>query len=233
MTIFLSEFIATTMLVFLGNSVVANVVLNKTKGHNSGWLVITLGWAMAVYIAVIIGHASGAHINPAVSIAMAIKGNISIANLPMYILAQCLGAAFGSTLVWVMHKPHFNATTDAQAKLAVFCTSPAIANTFYNLLSEILGTFALVFTLLFFENPAQPLGSINALPVALVVLGIGLCLGGTTGYAINPARDFMPRLMHFLLPIKNKSHSNWGYSWIPIVGPIIGGILAVLIFSLL
>ena len=233
MTNFLSEFIGTTILILLGNGVVANVVLNKTKGNNSGWLVITLGWAMALYVAVLVSSASGAHLNPAVSIAMVLHNKLAIAALPIYILAQCLGAALGATLVWLLHKDHFDATTDADAKLAVFSTGPAIPNTISNFCSEVIGTFILVYTILYFKDAQFAIGPLSALPVALVLLAIGLCLGGTTGYCLNPARDFMPRLMHFLLPIKNKRNSNWSYSWIPVLGPIVGGILAVLLFKIM
>jgi glycerol uptake facilitator protein len=231
MSIFLSECIGTFILLLLGNGVVANVVLNKTKGQNSGWIVITFGWAMAVYIAVIVAQPSGAHLNPAVSIALAYKGALAMHLLPQYILAQCIGAALGAFMVWVLHKPHYEQTADADLKMATFCTSPAINNLTANLLTEIAATFVLVYTILYLKPTTAPIGSLDSLPVALVVLGVGLCLGGTTGYALNPARDFMPRLIHALLPIKNKANNNWAYSWVPIVGPIVGALLAAVVHN--
>ena len=232
MTAFISEFIGTGILILLGNGVVANVVLSKTYGNNSGWIVITLGWAMAVFVAVYSSAASGAHINPAITISLAFKtGDWS--KVPVYIGGQMLGAMLGSTLVWAHYRKHYDATEDADARMATFCTAPAIKNTFQNLLSEIIGTFVLVLGVLFISKPHDTLGALDALPVALLVLGIGLSLGGSTGYAINPARDLGPRIMHFILPMKGKRDSNWSYSWIPIAGPIIGGILAVLLFNLI
>jgi glycerol uptake facilitator protein len=227
MTPFLGEFIGTAILIILGDGVVANVVLNKTKGQNSGWIVITFGWAIAVFVAVyMVAAASGAHINPAVTIALAIMEKFSWADVPLYVAAQLLGAATGSFLVWVSYKKHFDETTDADLKLAVFCTGPAIRNTASNLFSEILGTFILILSVLFITAPTAGIGSLDALPVALLVLGIGLSLGGLTGYAINPARDLGPRIMHAILPIKGKRDSDWGYAWIPVVGPLIGASLA-------
>ena len=241
MTPFISEIIGTAILILLGGGVVANVVLNKTIGNNSGWMVITTGWALAVYVAVVItGPYSGAHINPAVSISLAVAGKFPWSEVPMYILGQMIGAMIGSTGVWVFYKNHFDATEDADSKKAVFCTSPAIRNTFSNLLSEIVGTFVLLFTIFYFTNASindtqtiVGLGSLGALPVAFLVWSIGLSLGGTTGYAINPARDLGPRIIHALLPIKNKASSDWSYAWIPVVGPIIGGSLAALLMMVL
>ena len=233
MTPFMSEFVGTGTMILLGNGVVANVLLNKTYGHNSGWIVITFGWAIAVFVAVFIsGAASGAHLNPAITISLAFKtGDWS--QVPVYIGGQMLGAMMGSTLVWVHYRKHYDATEDADARMATFCTAPAIKNTFQNLLSEIIGTFVLVLGVLFISKPTDTLGALDALPVALLVLSIGLSLGGSTGYAINPARDLGPRIIHAILPMKGKRDSNWSYSWIPIVGPISGGILAVLLFNLI
>ena len=231
---FLFEMIGTSFLILLGDGVVANVVLNRTKGNNSGWIVITFGWGIAVFVGVYISAAhSGAHLNPAVTIAMAIADKFEWAKVPIYIGGQFAGAMIGAFLVWVSYKKHFDETTDGEAKLAVFCNSPSIPNTFFNLVTEIIGTFALVFGIFFITGADMKLGSLDALPVALLVLGIGLSLGGPTGYAINPARDLGPRIMHALLPIKNKRDSNWRYSWIPVIGPLIGGILAAFLFRIL
>ena len=224
---FLFEFVGTAFLILLGDGVVANVVLNKTKGNNGGWIVITLGWAIAVFVGVYISAAqSGAHLNPAVSIALAAAGKFDWANVPLYIACQFAGAMAGALLVWVAYKKHFDETTDADAKLAVFCNAPAIRNTVFNLATEFIGTFALVFGIFFITGADVKLGSLDALPVALLILGIGLSLGGPTGYAINPARDLGPRIMHFILPIKDKRDSDWEYSWIPVVAPIAGGLAA-------
>ncbi len=233
MTPFISEFVGTSILLLLGNGVVANVVLSKTKGNGSGWIVITLGWAMAVFVGVYAsGAASGAHLNPAITIGLAMKsGNWS--NVPLYIAAQTLGAMFGSFLVWISYKQHFDETENKDLKLAVFCTTPAIKNPFYNFLSEMIGTFVLMLGVLFLSSPVSKLGSLDALPVALLVLAIGLSLGGSTGYAINPARDFGSRLAHFILPIKNKRDSDWSYSWIPVLAPITGAVMAVLVYKLI
>lgn len=234
MSPFLGELIGTAILLLLGDGVVANVVLKKTKGHGSGWIVITFGWGMAVFTGVVIASAaSGAHLNPAVSIALAVAGKFEWNLVPSYIAAQMLGASLGAALVWLQYKAHFEATDDADAKLAVFCTGPAIRSAGLNLVSEIIGTFVLVFAVLHFSSPSEGLGSIDALPVALVVLVIGLSLGGTTGYAINPARDLAPRIMHALLPIPGKRDSDWGYAWVPVVGPIVGGMVAAVVFGML
>ena len=231
---FLFEMIGTAFLILLGDGVVANVVLNKTKGNNSGWIVITIGWGMAVFVGVYVSAAhSGAHLNPAVTLALAAIGKFDWANVPLYIAAQFAGAMIGSFLVWVAYKKHFDETPDGDAKLAVFCNSPAIKNTPFNLATEIIGTFALVLGVLFITGGDVKLGSLDALPVAFLVLAIGLSLGGPTGYAINPARDLGPRIMHFILPIKNKRNSDWGYSWIPVIGPVIGGLLAAFLFKML
>ncbi len=231
---FIFELIGTAFLVLLGDGVVANVLLNKTKGNNAGWLVITFGWAIAVFVGVYISAPqSGAHLNPAVTIGLAVAEKFDWALVPTYIAGQFAGAMIGALLVWITYKQHFDETADANTKLAVFCNSPAIPNITFNLITEMIGTFALVFAIFFITGADVKLGALDALPVALLVLGIGLSLGGPTGYAINPARDLGPRIMHFILPIKGKGSSGWGYSWIPVVGPLIGGILAALLFKML
>jgi glycerol uptake facilitator protein len=234
MSIFLSEMAGTAMLVLLGCGVVANVVLNQTKGNNSGWIVIAFGWGVAVFVGVFVAaKGSGAHLNPAVTLAFAWLHKIEWSQAPVYIAGQFLGAMIGATLAWLSYYKHFGATDNAAAKLGVFCNSPAIPNTTANLATEIIGTFALVFAVLYMAAPAASLGALDALPAGLVVLGIGLSLGGPTGYAINPARDMGPRIMHALLPIPNKGNSGWSYSWIPVVGPVVGGLLAAIVFDML
>jgi glycerol uptake facilitator protein len=233
MTPFLSEFIGTSIVILLGNGVVANVVLAKTKGNGGGWIVITFGWAMAVFVGVYVtAAASGAHLNPAITIGLALKtGNWAI--VPMYIAAQILGAMFGSLLVWLSYRLHYEATEDKDLIKATFCTAPAIRSKFNNFISEFIGSFLLMLGVLFISKADMKLGALDALPVALLVLAIGLSLGGSTGYAINPARDLGPRIMHFILPIKNKRSSDWGYSWIPVLAPITGALLAVWVSSFL
>ncbi|MFT3679970.1 MAG: MIP/aquaporin family protein [Ferruginibacter sp.] len=233
MSPFISEFVGTSILLLLGNGVVANVVLSKTKGNGGGWIVITFGWAMAVFVGVYASAAgSGAHLNPAVTIGLALKSG-DWSNVPLYIIAQLLGAMFGSLLVWLSYRQHFDATDNMDLKLAVFCTAPAIRSTFNNFISELIGTFLLMMGVLFLSSPETKLGSLDALPVSFLVLAIGLSLGGSTGYAINPARDLGPRLLHFILPIKNKRDSDWSYSWIPVIAPVCGAILAVVLFKIL
>lgn len=235
MSPFLGEFIGTMLLIIMGDGVVANVVLNKTKGNNSGWIVITFGWAMAVFLGVYASNKLGGsgHLNPAVTVAMAAFNDFDSSLLPTYIAAQLTGAIAGAIIVWLAYKQHFDETPDGDATLAVFCTGPAIRSTFHNLITEIIGTFILVFGAMAMSKPASALGTLDALPVGLLVLGIGLSLGGPTGYAINPARDLGPRIAHFILPIKNKRNSDWGYSWIPVIGPIIGALIAVYLFNLI
>jgi glycerol uptake facilitator protein len=230
---FIGEFIGTMLLIILGDGVVANVVLNKTKGNNSGWIVITFGWAIAVFLGVNSSLALGGsgHLNPAVTIAMTVFGDFDSANLLTYIVAQFAGAITGAIVVWISYKQHFDETTDANSQLAVFCNAPAIRNTGYNLITEAVGTFVLVLGASLFSKHAATSGALDALPVALLILGIGLSLGGPTGYAINPARDLGPRIAHFILPIKNKRDSDWGYSLIPVVGPIIGALIAAYVFK--
>jgi glycerol uptake facilitator protein len=235
MTAFWSEFVGTALMILFGGGVVANVVLEKSKGQQGGWIVITLGWAMAVFLGVYSSvHLGGqGHLNPAVSMALAHMGKLDLSLLPVYVAAQFAGSFTGAIMVWIVYQKHFDATTNADLKMAIFCTAPAIENKTNNLLTEIIGTFVLVFGALCLSPAAATLGSLDALPVSLLVLGIGLSLGGPTGYAINPARDLAPRIAHFLLPIPGKRDSGWGYSWIPIIGPIIGAHLAALIYVLL
>jgi glycerol uptake facilitator protein len=234
MSIFLSEFLGTAILIAFGNGVVANVVLNKTKGHNSGWIVIAFGWAIAVFIGVYVSAKySGAHLNPAVTIALLYLKKISWDVVPQYLAGQLLGAMAGSVIVWLTYLQHFKATENAAGILAVFSTSPAIKSAKYNFLTEFLGTFVFVLAILFIVAPSNSLGSLDALPVALLVLGIGLSFGGPTGYAINPVRDLGPRIVHQLLPITHKGSSEWRYASVPIVGPLAGGLLAAFIFSLI
>ncbi|MFD2871443.1 MIP/aquaporin family protein [Mucilaginibacter ximonensis] len=234
MSEFTAELIGTMFLILLGNGVVANVVLTGTKGHNSGWMVITTGWALGVFAGVVIaGPYSGAHLNPAVTIALAIAGQFAWAKVPMYIAAQFIGAMLGAFLVFLMYRDHFFTTKDQGTKAAVFCTSPAITNPLSNIISEVIGTFVLLFVIFYFtkadmgpDKTPIGLGSLGALPVSLLVWAIGLSLGGTTGYAINPARDLGPRIMHAILPIPEKGSSGWRYAWVPVVGPIIGSAVA-------
>ena len=228
MTPFIAEIIGTFFLILLGGGVVANVVLNKTKSNDPGWMVITTAWGLAVYVGVAVAAPySGAHLNPAVSLGLAVAEKFDWASVPIYILGQFIGAMLG-------------ALEDKDAKRAIFCTAPAIRNPINNLFSEVVGTFTLVFVVLYFTDATITdtetvigLGSLGALPVAFLVWVIGLSLGGTTGYAINPARDLGPRIMHAIMPIKGKGGSDWGYAWIPVVGPVIGAILAALLMLLL
>ncbi len=234
MTAFLGEIIGTALLIVFGDGVVANVLLNKSKGHGGGWIVITMGWGMAVFIAVYcVAGFSGAHINPAVTIGLAVAGKFNWSDVPIYILGQFIGAMLGAFLVWVTYRQHFNETKEQNLQLAVFCNAPAIRSPFNNLITEIIGTFILLFGVLMIIPASNSLGSLDALPVALLVLGIGLSLGGPTGYAINPARDLGPRIMHAILPIKGKGGSDWSYSWVPVVGPVIGAVLAAYCFLLI
>lgn len=232
MSPFVSEFVGTALLITFGNGVVANVVLDKTKGQQSGWIVITFGWAMAVFIAVYVAaQGSGAHLNPAVSLALALVGKLEWSQVPVYVTAQITGAMIGQIIVWLSYRDHYNVTNNKELLLATFCTSPAIPNKINNFVSEVIGTFILIIGVLFLVSPSESLGSLDALPVALLVLGIGLSLGGTTGYAINPARDLGPRIVHQLLPLTHKGSSEWHYSWVPIAGPLTGSILATLVFQ--
>lgn len=235
---YLAEFIGTAILILFGDGVVANVLLSKSKGQGGGWIVITFGWGMAVTMAVYaVGTISGAHLNPAVTIGLAAIGKFPAAKVTGYIIAQIAGAMFGGTLVWLAYCPHWKETPDSSAKLVVFCTMPAIRTTWANLLCEIIGTATLVFGVLAIPSSANLSGpgwatGFGPLIVGLLVFAIGLSLGGPTGYAINPARDFGPRLIHAILPIAGKGNSGWGYSWIPIVGPIFGGVLGAWAYRL-
>lgn len=235
MNAFFAEFFGTAIILVFGGGVVANVLLDKTKGNNSGWIVITFGWAVGVFTGVLIAAPySGAHLNPAVTLALVLAKKFSVNLMPMYISAQLLGAMFGALLVWLAYKKHFDATENADNKLAVFVTGPNIRSYWYNIMTEAIGTFVLAFAVLYMAKPEVGLGALNALPVALVVLGLGCSIGGPTGYAINPARDLGPRIIHFLLPIPGKRDSDWKYCWVPILGPFLGAALAAgmyLIFS--
>lgn len=227
------EFLGTVLLVLLGNGVVAGVVLPKTKNHASGWIVIATGWGIAVAVAAFIsGKIAPAHLNPAVSLAFAMKGTIAWPTAIVYSLAQMLGAMLGSVLVFLQFRPHYVAADNPADILGTFATGPAIRDNSSNLLSEIFGTVVLVLGILAFGLYDMPAG-LGTLCVGLLVIGIGLSLGGTTGYAINPARDLGPRLIHAILPIKNKGDSDWSYAWIPVVGPMIGAALAVLLFQIM
>lgn len=232
---FVAELIGTAILILLGSGVVANVLLPQTKGHAGGLISITTAWALAVFMGVVVaGPYSGAHLNPAVTIGLGLAGKFEWALAPGYIIAQLLGAMVGSFLAWLMYREHFDLEENPGLKKAPFCTDPAIRNFSTSLTSEIIGTFVLIFVILYISGGkledvnSTPigLGSVGALPVAFLVWVIGLSLGGTTGYAINPARDLGPRIMHSILPIKGKGSSDWSYSWVPIVGPIVGCALA-------
>ncbi len=242
-----AEAVGTMILVLLGDGAVANVVLKRTKSENSGWIVITIGWAIAVAIAVYsVGRISGAHINPAVTIGLAMIGSFPWTDVPGYVLAQMVGAVLGAVLVWLMFLPHWRVTENSATKLAVFSTSPAIRNPSANLICEVIGTAVLLFGILAIAANAQTLArpgdvdlslvfsrGLQPLLVGMLVLGIGVSLGGTTGYAINPARDLGPRIAHALLPIAGKGTSDWGYAWIPVVGPIVGGMLGAGMYVLI
>jgi glycerol uptake facilitator protein len=241
---FTAEFLGTMLLILLGNGVVANVLLKDTKGNNAGWLVIAWAWGLAVFVGVVVaGPVSGAHLNPAVTLALATAGKFAWGEVGTFIFAQLLGAMAGAGLVWLSYRDHFLATDDVEAKLAVFCTGPAIRNYASNFISEAIATFVLVVVILFLSDPnfsaaglpnaKLGLGSLGALPVALLVVVIGLSLGGTTGYAINPARDFAPRLMHTILPLGKKRDSDWAYAWVPIVAPIVGAVVAAGLYGIL
>jgi glycerol uptake facilitator protein len=234
LSIFGAEVIGTALLILLGNGVVACVLLNLSKGQNSGWIVITFGWGMAVMVGVFaVGQYSGAHLNPAVTVGFAIAGNIEWSDVPEYFAGEFVGAFIGATLVWLAYLDHWKETEDPGLKLACFSTAPAIRNTVSNVITEIFGTFVLVFGVLaFFANEATAATGLGGLIVGLLVLSIGLSLGGPTGYAINPARDLGPRIMHAILPIAGKGSSDWGYAWIPVVAPLIGGALGAGAFEL-
>ncbi len=236
MTAYLFEFIGTALLILLGNGIVANAVLKGTKGSNAGWISITVGWGVAVFVGVFVAaDVSGAHLNPAVTLGFATAGKFAWGLVPGYIIAQFLGAMTGTTLVWLTYKKHYDVTEDQDAIISSFANIPAIRSPFWNFLTEAIATFAFVLAIFYIAGGAisdEPisLGSLDALPVALLVLGIGISLGGPTGYAINPARDLGPRIVHSLLPIKGKGSNHWYYAWIPVFGPIAGGVLAALVY---
>lgn len=234
MSPFIAELIGTAVLITLGLSVVANVVLDKTKGQNAGLIVVGFAWAIAVFVGVFISaDISGAHLNPAVTIGLAVAGKFEWSLVPGYILAQFLGAFAGAILTWLTYKDHFDASKDPASILGVFSTGPAIRNPAQNLMTETIASFIFMLAVLFIQNGEVKLGSIDALPVALLVLGIGLSMGGPTGYAINPARDLGPRIIHALLPIPHKGASDWKYAVIPVLGPILGAVLAAFLYMAL
>jgi glycerol uptake facilitator protein len=230
--LFVSELVGTSLLLLLGTGVVANVALTKNKGFNGGFLMVNFGWGLAVFAGVIVSQYSGAQLNPAVSIALLVKGTLSIGDFFLAILAQLLGAIIGAVLTWLAYRKHFDEEPDPAAKLGVFSTGPAIRSYAWNLVTEIIATFVLVFVILGFSDKhfgdVVKLGPLSAIAVALLVVGIGASLGGPTGYAINPARDLGPRIAHAILPIRGKGSSDWSYAWVPVVGPLIGGVLAAL-----
>lgn len=241
MTDFIAEIVGTFILIALGCGVNANVSLKNAYGQGSGWIVITLGWGLAVFCGVTVaGPYSGAHINPAVTVGLAVAGAFDWADVPSFILAQMIGAMLGAFIVWLNFKDHFDQEENAGTKLGTFSTGPAIKNTPINFICEVTGTFILMFVILYITGPEMTasgmedvkigLGSIGAIPVAFLVMAIGMSFGGTTGYAINPARDLGPRIVHALVPIKGKGDSNWGYAWLPVIAPIAGGSLAALIY---
>lgn len=241
MTPFTAELVGTFFLILLGNGVVANVILTGTKGNSSGWIVITTGWALAVFVGVVIaGPYSGAHLNPAVTLGLAIAGKFSWSQVIPFIVAQFIGAMLGALFVWLIYGKHFNITKDPQLQLLSFSTAPAIRNARSNFISEAIGTFVLIFVIFYFTNAEigkekTPigLGSVGAIPVAFLIWAIGLSLGGTTGYAINPARDLGPRIMHAILPIRGKGSSDWKYSWVPVIAPLAGAALAAALYLVL
>lgn len=233
MSPYLAEFIGTMILIVLGDGVVAGVLLKQSKSENAGWMVIVIAWGLAVTFAIYaVGGYSGAHINPAVTLALALNGNFPWADVPAYWLAQLLGAFAGATIVWLHYLPHWKATENKEAKLAVFCTVPAIRSTLPNFVSEFIGTMVLILGLLFIGANRFADG-LNPLVVGALISAIGFSLGGTTGFAINPARDLGPRLAHFILPIAGKGSSDWPYSWIPVIGPLAGSIAGALLYQLL
>jgi glycerol uptake facilitator protein len=233
MSPFLAEYLGTLLLILLGDGVVAAVLLKKSKAENAGWFVICSGWALAVTFGIYLaGKYSGAHLNPAVTLSLAVIGKFEWVKVPSYLLAQLLGAFSGAVLVWLHYLPHWKLTEDPEAKLAVFCTGPAIRNTFSNLFSEFLATFIFIFGVLIIGENKYAEG-LNPIVLGLLIVSIGHSLGGTTGWAINPVRDFGPRLAHFLLPIAGKGSSDWAYSWIPVVGPLLGGMAAALLHQAL
>ena len=244
--VFLSELVGTALLVLLGCGVVANVALAKNKGLNGGFLMVNFGWGLAVFAGVIVAYASGAHLNPAVTLGLVANGAtefgnpafgtgvpVDVVSVLTYIGAQLLGAFLGAVVAWLAYKQHFDAEPEPANKLGVFSTGPAIRSYGWNLVTEIIGTFVLVFVVIGFgrQGDASGLAALGALPVALLVVGIGASLGGPTGYAINPARDLGPRIVHALLPLPNKGGSDWSYAWVPVVGPLIGAAIAAGLYN--
>lgn len=228
------EFMGTALLILLGNGVVANVLLPESKGAGGGWIVIVFGWAMGVFLGVFVSSAvSGGHLNPAVTLSLAYLGKFSWDLVPGYLAAQLGGAFTGAVLTWLIYKKHFDAATDQDAIRGIFCTGPAIRSLGWNFVTEALATFAFMLGVLYLATAKDDMGSLQALPVALLVLGMGLSLGGPTGYAINPARDLGPRIAHFLLPIPGKGHSDWAYAWVPLLGPVAGGAAATAVYHYL
>jgi glycerol uptake facilitator protein len=237
-TVFVSEVLGTAMLLLLGCGVVANVLLGKSKGRDGGWLLINFGWGLGVFAGVYVAYKSGAHLNPAVTFGLLANGadtyatgvDVTLGSTLVYLAGEFVGAFIGAVLAWAAYKDHFDDDDAApEAKLAVFSTGPAIRNYAWNVVTEVIGTFVLVFVILCFgQTPTQ----IGPLAVALLVVGIGISLGGPTGYAINPARDLSPRIAHALLPFKGKGDSDWAYAWVPVVGPIIGGVLAGIVANI-
>jgi len=236
-----AEYLGTCILILMGTGVCANSSLKDSFAKGSDWVLISFGWGLGVFIGVIVaGPSSGAHLNPAVTIGLAVAGKFAWADAPLYILAQFLGAMSGALLTWLLFADHYNRTEDAGTIKGTFCTSPAIKNMPRNLLSEVVGTFILIFVVLFIAGPEfksagigeakMGLGSVGALPVALLVVSIGMSLGGLTGYAINPVRDLGPRIIHSLVPINSKGTSDWGYAWIPVIGPVLGAVIAATIY---
>lgn len=227
----MAEFLGTMILILLGDGVVANVLLNKSKGQNSGWIVITTGWALAVMLpAFIFGGISGAHFNPALTIGLAVIGKFPMAEVPGYIVAQMLGGIVGGVLVWLMYLPHWKETEDQGAKLGIFCTGPAIRSYGANFLAEVIATFLLVFAILGIGTVQNVAIGLPTFAVGGLIWALGLSLGGPTGYALNPARDLGPRIAHAILPIAGKGDSDWAYSWVPVVAPVVGSVLAALAF---
>lgn len=233
MKLFMAEIIGTMLLVLLGDGVVAGVLLNRSKAEKSGWLVITTGWGLAVAVAVYaVGRISGAHINPAVTLSLAVTGKLAWNVVPQYLAGQFVGAFLGAVLVWLAYLAHWEGTDDKGLKLAVFATAPAIRRAAPNVLTEATGAFVLVFGVLALgANDAPAQTGLTPLLVGVLVWAIGLSLGGPTGFAINPARDLAPRIAHAILPIPNKGDSDWGYSWVPVAGPLIGGIIGAVAYS--
>ncbi len=240
----MGEFVGTALLVLIGDSVVANNCLARTKGNNAGWLAMCAGWGLAVFVGVYcVAAASGAHLNPAVTIGLWWAGVFEVSQVMSYIIAQMLGAFVGALLMWLVYLPHWDKTLDGPTKLGVFCNAPAIRAPLSNFLTEMIATGILIFGILSLKDAQlnmddgsvvkMSLGAVGVLPVALLVFAIGLCLGGSTGYAINPARDLSPRIAHAFLPIPNKGSSDWGYAWIPVFGPLAGGLIAAWIFNVL